>query len=109
MENKKPRRSGVFLKTKTEELLTGFFFDVFDHIADGLELFGVLIGNFNREFFLEGHDEFNSIERVGSEVLNEGGCGRHLFGVHSELLDDDIFYFFFDGFFRHVIELDCGL
>jgi hypothetical protein len=25
------------------------------------------------------------------------------------LLDDDIFYFFFDGFFRHVIELDCGL
>jgi hypothetical protein len=27
-----------------------------------------------------------------------------LFGVHSELLDNDIFYFFFDGFFRHVIE-----
>jgi hypothetical protein len=25
------------------------------------------------------------------------------------LLDNDIFYFFFDGFFRHVIELDCGL
>jgi len=104
MENKKPRRSGVFLKTKTERLLTGFFFDVFDHIADGLKFLGVLIGNFHRKFFLEGHDEFNSVKRVGSEVLDEGGCGCDLFGVHSELLDNDIFDFFFDGFFRHVIE-----
>ena len=104
MENKKPRRSGVLLKTEIGRLLTGFFFDVFDYIADRLKFFCVLIGNFNREVLLKGHDEFNRIERVGSEVLNEGGCWRDLFGVHSELLDNDIFYFFFDGFFRHVIE-----
>jgi hypothetical protein len=28
-----------------------------------------------------------------------------LLGVHPELLDNDIFDFFFDGFFRHVINI----
>jgi len=41
-------------------LLTGFAFDVFDHLADGLKFFGIGLGDFALdlvlELFFEGHD-----------------------------------------------------
>jgi hypothetical protein len=47
-------------KSRIELLLTGFAFDVFDHLADGLKFFGIGLGDFALdlvlELFFEGHD-----------------------------------------------------
>lgn len=77
----------------------GVFLDVFDDVADALEFFGFLIGDFDGEFLLKGHDEFHGVEGVGTEVFDEAGSENNLFGVHSELVDNDVADFFFDGFF----------
>jgi hypothetical protein len=88
-------------------LLVGLLFDVFDDITHALEFLGVFVGNFDSEFFLEGHDEFDSIQRIGAEVFNERCRSGDLFGIHAKLVDNDIFDFFFDGFFGHEI-LELG-
>ena len=48
-QKKDPAEAGSFinLNQKPKGLLAGFFFDVFDHIANGLKFLGVLIGNFH--------------------------------------------------------------
>lgn len=77
----------------------GVFFDIFDHVAHALELFGFFIGHFNGEFFFKGHHELDRIEGVGSKVFDEAGTKDDLLSVDSELIDDDVTHFFFDGFF----------
>ena len=42
------------------------------------------------EFFFDGHDKLNSVERVGTEVINESGGRDDLVGLNSELGDDDV-------------------
>jgi len=82
---------------------SGLVFDVLDDITDGLQFFRVFIGNFDAKFFFEGHDELNCVEGICSQIFDEGCGGCDLFGIHAELLDDDIFDFFFNGFFGHII------
>lgn len=79
--------------------------DVFDDVADGLQFLGVFIGNFHAELFLEGHDEFDRIERIRSEVLDKRGGRRHLLGIHAKFFDDDFFDSFFDRFVGHKMVL----
>ena len=40
--------------------------DIVDGILHGADLFRVFVGNFNLESFLEGHDQFHGIQRVGA-------------------------------------------
>jgi hypothetical protein len=82
---------------RATELLRSLL-DVADNVADGLELLGIFVRNFDGEFFFEGHHEFNRIKRVSAEVLNERSVRSHLFRIHAELFDDDLLHFFFDGF-----------
>src|SRR5690242_9044962 len=53
--------------------------DVLDGLMDRRDLLGVLIGNLDLEFLLEGHDELNRIERIGPEIVDERGIVRDLF------------------------------
>ncbi len=102
-QKKDPALEGAGLSDGNEgrQLLRGFFLDVFDHVSDALELLSILVGNFDSEFFFESHDELDGIERVGTEVFDEGCAGGDLLGCDAELLDNDFFDFFFDGFFGH--------
>jgi len=38
---------------------------------DGGDLLGFLIGDFSTEFFLNCHDQFNEVKRIGFEVFAE--------------------------------------
>ncbi len=85
----------------SELLLRLFVFDVFVYVADGLELLSVLVRHFDVELLLEGHDEFDEIERISAEILDERRLWRDLLGVHAELLDDDVLDLLFNRFVAH--------
>mgnify|MGYP003986688669 CR=1 FL=1 len=65
------------------------------HVGDGLadsgQLFGVFVGNFRPELFLESHDQFDLIQGISPEILDEFGFGIQLLGVDAKLLNDDLF------------------
>src|SRR6185437_8165998 len=74
---------------KPSSRLLLLLFDVFDHIAHTLQFFRFFIGDFLAELLLQGHDQFNRVERIRPQVLDKLRVGCHLVGVHTELLGDD--------------------
>src|SRR6476646_8435057 len=66
--------------------LVAAFGDVVDGLLDGGYFFCVFVRDLDLELFLEGHDEFDRIERIGPEVVNERGGARDLFGLDAQLL-----------------------
>mmetsp|Transcript_20355 Transcript_20355/g.48396 ORF Transcript_20355/g.48396 Transcript_20355/m.48396 type:complete len:201 (+) Transcript_20355:95-697(+) len=74
---------------KETTFLTVKLGDEVDGVLDGSDRCGFLLGDFRVELFLDGHDELNSVQRVGTQVIDEG-CGRDdLVGLDAELFDDD--------------------
>ena len=97
---------GIFIIDETSDAKKGawnnpYLTIKYDYESRIVELFGILVGNLDSEFLFESHDELDGVERISSEVLDEGGIDGDLFSGHAELLDDDVADFFFDGFFRH--------
>src|SRR5919201_3653426 len=64
-------------------------FDVFDGFLDAGDLLGILVGDLDAELFLEGHHQFDRVQRIGAQVVHERCVGRHFFFVDAELLHDD--------------------
>src|SRR5438093_6614357 len=70
--------------------------NVIDSVFHGLNLFGILVGDFNLKGFLKGHHEFHDVERIRSQIVNKM-CGRgHLGLIHSELFHNDLLHLLFD-------------
>src|SRR4051794_30954555 len=67
----------------------GVRLDVVDRFLDARDLLGLLVGNFDAEFLLEGHDELDGVERVGAQIVHERSVRRHFFLIDAELLHDD--------------------
>src|SRR3954447_13372146 len=67
----------------------GALVDVLDRVLNLLDLLGLVVGNLDAELLFESHDQLDRIERVRSEVFDERRFGLDLFGVDTELLDDD--------------------
>src|ERR1043165_2293114 len=66
------RRAFQILQRKRAGLLLGLLvFDVLDHVADGLQFLRVFVGNFYREFLFERHYQFDDIERIRAQILDE--------------------------------------
>jgi len=72
-------------------LLFGALLDVIDDVANRLQLFGVLIRDFDGKLFLESHHQFHDVQGIRAQIFDERRLGRDLFGVDPELLDDDVF------------------
>src|SRR5438876_8525493 len=53
----------------------GAFFDVVDHVADGLQFFSIFVRHFDGKFLFERHHQFHDIERIGAQVLDNDACG----------------------------------
>src|SRR5579883_2304602 len=68
----------------------GMLFDVVDGVLDGADLLRVLVGNLEVEILFQRHDQLHGIERVGAQVVNEGGAGCDLGFFHAQLLCDDL-------------------
>src|SRR5262245_3094557 len=71
-------------------LILDALFDVTDRVLDGLDLLGVVVGDLERELFLDRHHELHDVERVRTEVVDEGRFGHDLLGGDPELLHDDL-------------------
>src|SRR5690606_8669132 len=69
-------------------------FDVLHRVAYGEDRLGGVIGNLDPEFFLERHHQFNGVEAVRAQIVDEAGLFGHLVGVDAKMLDDD----FLDAF-----------
>src|SRR5438477_2178108 len=79
----------------------GAFFDVVDHVADGLQFFSIFVWHFDGKFLFERHHQFHDIERIGAQVLDKRRLRRNLLRIYSELLDDDVLDLFLDRFLSH--------
>ena len=58
--------------------------DVVDGLADGLDLLGLLVGDGDLELLFELHDQLDDVERVGADVLDEGGLAGDLLLVDAQ-------------------------
>jgi hypothetical protein len=70
--------------------------DVVDRLLHRGDLFGVLVGDLGLELLLERHDELDRIQRVGPQIVYEGGVIGDFLFLHTELLGDDLLHPFFD-------------
>src|SRR5437870_5204610 len=71
--------------------------NVIDSVFHGLNLFGILVGDFNLKGFLKGHHEFHDVQRIRSQVVNEMRGRGHLSLIHSELFHNDLLHLIVDG------------
>jgi len=49
----------------------GRFFDKLDCVAEGLNVFSRIIGDLDAELFFERHDQFNRVEAVCAQIVDE--------------------------------------
>src|SRR5262245_45831991 len=68
------------------------FFKEFNGVADRQDGLGGVIGDLATEFFLERHDEFDRVEAVGPEIVDEACVLGHLFGFDPQVFHDDLFH-----------------
>ena len=64
--------------------------DVVDRLADGLDLLGLFVGDGDLELLFQLHHQLDDVERVGADVLDEGGRVGDLLLVHAEVFADDL-------------------
>ena len=77
-------------------LLRGLRFDVVHSVFYRVDLLCVLIGNFEVKRFFERHHEFDDVERIRTQIVNERRIIVDLVLVHAELLDNDLLYLRFN-------------
>src|SRR5439155_4531589 len=72
--------------------------DVFDHVPDGLKLLGVGVGDGELKFVLDGHGEFDRVQRIEVQIVDEvrgrgdfAGRDSGLFGGQFDHLCLDLF------------------
>jgi hypothetical protein len=64
--------------------------DKVNDLLDGRDVGGFLFRDFAVEFFLNSHDQFNGIKRVGTEVVDESGRVDNLVSIDAKLRDNDL-------------------
>src|SRR6202142_2825990 len=65
-------------------------FQKFRSVTDGQNRLRRIVGNFTTKFFFKGHHQFDSVEAVGTEVVNEARVVDNLFGFDTERLAHDL-------------------
>jgi hypothetical protein len=66
------------------------FLDELHRIADRLNMFSGVVGNFDIEFFFEGHDQLDIVQAVRAQVIDEARLFGDLFRVSVKVLDHDL-------------------
>src|ERR1700712_3853807 len=80
------------------------FFDELYGVANREDGIGGIVRNFNAELFFEGHDKFDGVERVRTEVIDEAGALDNLVGVDAKMINNNFLHAFCD--IAHVGFLD---
>src|SRR6266404_2136340 len=68
----------------------GMVLDVIDRVLHRLDGFGLVIRDLEVEGLFKSHDELHPVERIGAQVIDEGGASRDLAGLHAQLIVDDL-------------------
>src|SRR6185312_5031799 len=82
--------------TRRDKLFPDLLVEIIHRVADGPQLFRVLIRDVDVELLLERHDELHRVQAVGAEVLHEAGFVGQLLPLDAKLLDDDVLDLLFD-------------
>src|ERR1019366_7478895 len=64
--------------------------DELHRVADGLDMFRRIVRNLDVELFFKGHDEFDIVEAVGAQVVDERGLFSDLLRIGVQVLDHDL-------------------
>src|SRR5215217_8630125 len=75
--------------------------DIVICVPHTLNLLSIFVGNLNAKLFLKTHHEFDRVQRIGAEVVNEPGIRRDLILIDTKLIDDNLFYLVLDLLIGH--------
>src|SRR5205809_1793760 len=85
-------------------LLSGGFthvgLDILHRLAHRGNLLGILVRDFDAKFFLQSHDEFDHVERIGPEIVHKRGLRGDFIDCDPELFHNDVLDAFEDGCHR---------
>ena len=70
--------------------------DVVDGLTDRLDLFRHVVGDVDVELFFEFHHQFDRIQGVGAQIVDERGFAGDLVFADAKLLGNDINDTFFN-------------
>src|SRR5262249_43948591 len=86
-------RSQKTVKVRPKMAASAFcvFFKEFNGVADRQDGLGGVIRDLATEFFLERHDQFDRVQAVGPEIVDEPCVLGHLFGFDAQMFHDDLF------------------
>src|SRR5262249_18509310 len=68
----------------------GVLFEELHGVADRQNGLGRIVWNLATEFLFEGHDEFDRVETVSAEVVDETRALGDLVGLNAQVLHDDL-------------------
>src|SRR5690606_16489584 len=71
--------------------------DVVDRLLHRGDLLGFLVGDLALELFFERHYQFDGVERIRAEVVDEGRACADLLVLDAQLFDHDLLDAFFDA------------
>ncbi len=79
-------------------------FDELDSVADREDRVSCVVRDFNAEFFFKRHNQFNGVERVSAQIVDEASALNDFFGVNAKMINYNFLYAFCD--IAHVGFLD---
>src|SRR5690606_36606608 len=71
--------------------------DVVDRLLHRSDLLGFFVRDLALELFFEGHHQFDGVEGIRTQVVDEGGAGADLVFLDAQLFDDDLLDALFDA------------
>src|SRR5689334_847391 len=63
--------------------------DVADCLAHGGDLLGIFVRDFDLEFFFERHHQFDRVQRIGAEIIDERSVIDDLLRLDAQLFGDN--------------------
>ncbi|CUW87088.1 Acyl carrier protein (modular protein) [Agrobacterium fabacearum CFBP 5771] len=78
--------------------------DELDSVANSQDRVSCVVWDLDAEFFFESHDQFNGIERISAQIVNEACAFNNFVGVDAQMINYNFLYAFCD--IAHVGFLD---
>src|SRR5215208_1641757 len=75
--------------------------DIVISVPHALNLLSIFVGNLNAKLFFKTHHEFDRVQRIRAEVVDESGIRRDLILIDTKLIDDNLFYLVLDLLIGH--------
>lgn len=68
------------------------FFYITYGLANCCNILSLIVGNLNIELLFEFHNQLNSIQGIGSQVVGKASFGYNFVLINTQFINDDSFY-----------------